>query len=97
MRRVAGVHMRASRHRIVALTNQEGRRLAPSLKTFSDPHIEEDSQVTARPKSVPSHPALKRSSSQPPMRQRHQLAALKMTMKMINLLRYMTRSMLYNG
>ncbi|XGW33166.1 hypothetical protein V3C99_017561 [Haemonchus contortus] len=33
MRRVAGVHMRASRHRIVALTNQEGRRLAPSLRS----------------------------------------------------------------
>ncbi|WKY16920.1 hypothetical protein Q1695_001493 [Nippostrongylus brasiliensis] len=33
MRRVAGVHMRASRHRIAALTNQEGRLLVPSLKS----------------------------------------------------------------
>ncbi|KAL6722613.1 hypothetical protein Aduo_017723 [Ancylostoma duodenale] len=33
MRRATGVHMRASRHRIAALASQEGRKLAPSLKT----------------------------------------------------------------
>ncbi|VDK69468.1 unnamed protein product [Cylicostephanus goldi] len=32
MRRAAGVHMRASRHRIIALTGQEQKKLAPSLK-----------------------------------------------------------------
>ncbi|VDO82289.1 unnamed protein product [Heligmosomoides polygyrus] len=52
MRRVAGVHMRASRHRIAALTNQEGRRLAPSLRSNLKKGLLQDAGKTT--KAVPA-------------------------------------------